>query len=190
MSFDIAYTANPDCQACGLYCHKKPLIELPRTEQVVCVGLAPKLQFLKDEIPLDPRTITGAIISAIEKEVGVSFFRTNLVKCVPIDDSDMLRYPTTKEIAHCIPHLKGEIASVNPKVELLLGEKVTEGVAKERSMILPSINGYQYQAIEHHGIQYIPVHHPSYIHIYRHDEVEQYISAVAQLVKQTITDAE
>lgn len=181
---------NPDCQACGLYCHQKPLTEPLKVSQVVCVGLSAKLSSYKNEIPLDPRTISGNLIAEIEKAVGFAFYKTNLVKCVPLDETDMLRYPEDDEIAHCIPHLKGEIVEVQPKVVLLLGNKVASGVAKGRNMTTPTFNGYQYHAIEHNGVKYIAIQHPSYIYVYKRKEMQQYIDAVANVVRKEITDAD
>ena len=181
---------NPDCQACGLYCHQKPLTEPLKASPVICVGLSAKLSSCKDEIPLDPRTISGNIILEIEKAIGFSFYKTNLVKCVPLDEIDMLRYPEDDEIAHCIPHLKGEIEEVQPKVVLLLGNKVATGVAKHRNMPTPKFNGYQYHTIEHNGVKYIAIQHPSYIYVYKRKEMKQYINAVANTIRKEITDAD
>lgn len=180
---------NPDCQACGLYCHQKPLTEPLRASEVVCVGLSAKLSSCKDEIPLDPRTISGHLIAQIEKAVGSTFYKTNLVKCVPLDETDMLRYPTNDEMARCIPHLKGEIEEVQPKVVLLLGNKVASGVAKHRNMVTPKFNGYQYQSVEHNGVKYIAIQHPSYIYVYKRKEIQQYIDAVVDIIRKEITDA-
>lgn len=181
---------NPDCQACGLYCHQKPLTEPLRASQVVCVGLSAKLSSCKDETPLDPRTVSGNIIAQIEQSIGFSFYKTNLVKCVPLDETDMLRYPTNDEIAHCATHLKGEVEEVQPKVVLLLGNTVASGVAKHRNMETPTFNGYHYHSIEHNGVKYIAIQHPSYIYVYKRKEMQQYVNAVVDAIRKEITDAD
>lgn len=189
MPLHSSCATNPDCQACGLYCHQKPLTEPLRASQVICVGLSAKLSPHKDAIPLDPRTNSGNLIAEIEKSIGATFYKTNLVKCVPLDETDMLRYPSKDEIAHCMSHLSREIKAVQPKVVLLLGNKVAEGVAKHLHIPTPTFNGYQYQVIEHDAVKYIAVQHPSYIYIYKRTEIPKYIEAVVGIISREITDA-
>jgi DNA polymerase len=190
MSQNDLHGVNPGCQTCNLCCNQLPLTEPLRASQVICVGLSAKLKSHDNETPLDPRTVSGKIIKAIEDKVGFQFYKTNLVKCAPLNQYGILRYPTSKEVSCCIPHLKGEIAEVNPKIVLLLGQKVSKGIEKHRNIKIPDFPGYQYQAINHNGVKYIAIQHPSYIYVYKRKELQQYIDAVADIICKEITDAE
>lgn len=190
MSQNALYDTNPGCRACNLYHNQKPLIEPLRASQVICVGLSAKLKSNNDETPLDPRTVSGKIIKAIEDKVGFQFYKTNLVKCAPLNQCGKLRYPTSEEVSFCIPQLKGEIEEIRPKVVLLLGQKVSKGIEKHRNIKIPDFPGYQYQAINHNGVKYIAIQHPSYIYVYKRKELQQYIDAVADIICKEITDAE
>lgn len=51
----------------------------------------------------------------------MSVYRTNLVKCAPIDSEKRLRYPNDKEINACFEKLTDEINNIAPKLIILLG---------------------------------------------------------------------
>lgn len=175
---------NPGCHACGLYQYQLPLLMPLKASQVVCVGLSAKPCKFANESPLDVRTNSGHIISQLETLCGISFYKTNIVKCAPLEH-EKLRYPTKDEIAHCIPHLKGEIAEIQPKVVLMLGKQVTSGIARARGFTAPQL----YESIEHHGVTYLSIPHPSYLWVYKRKDLKQTLTKIAHLITQAITDA-
>lgn len=175
----------PGCQACGLCTTQSPLLAPLVASQVICVGLSSKVQSFPDEQPLDERTNSGFVITLIEKLCNMRFYKTNLVKCAPLTNGK-LRYPTSDEAKYCVPHLKGEIAELQPKVVLMLGKQVTKEIAALRNFTPPTF----YSTTIHHGIQYISIPHPSYIWIYKRKELDDILDKIATLITKAITDAE
>lgn len=175
----------PGCQACGLCTTQSPLLAPLVSSQVICVGLSAKAQSFPNEQPLDKRTNSGLVIAQIEQLCNIQFYKTNLVKCAPIINGK-LRYPTHEEAKHCIPHLKGEIAELQPKVVLMLGKQVTKEIAMLRNFTPPAF----YNTAIHHGIHYIAIPHPSYLWIYKRKELDDILNNIATLITEAITDAE
>ena len=119
------------CQKCGLCFNQKPLLEGKKECQIFWVGLSAKIIKNEDEIPLSPDTNTGMLIQKIEQMLGeVDTYKTNLVKCVPLNEQNKLRYPNKKEIDSCFGNLKKEIKELSPRIVFLLGEKVYSSVEK------------------------------------------------------------
>lgn len=128
------------CQKCGLCFNQKPLLEGKKECQIFWVGLSAKIIKNEDEIPLSPDTNTGMLIQKIEQMLGeVDTYKTNLVKCVPLNEQNKLRYPNKKEIDSCFGNLKKEIKELSPRIVFLLGEKVYSSV--EKHSILNLISG-------------------------------------------------
>lgn len=112
------------CQKCSLCFNQKPLLDLEKDCQVFWVGLSAKKIKSYQETPLSSETNTGMLIHKIEKLCeNVSFYKTNLVKCLPLTEQKKLRYPNRKEINCCFEHLVNEINTMSPKIVFLLGEK-------------------------------------------------------------------
>lgn len=176
-----------NCQKCGLCLNQRPLLENKNECQIFWVGLSAKMTKTDGEIPLSPTTNTGMVIEEIEGKLGeVVTYRTNLVKCVPLNEHHKLRYPNQKEINCCIPNLQKEIEELHPKIVFLLGEKVYSSVGKYLGIEFEKWKGYDYHYKEHDGVYYVPVHHPSYIYVYKRREVEQYVNSVAKIAKKLL----
>lgn len=94
------------CQKCGL-CFNQNHFWRGRKNVRFWVGLSAKIIKNEDEIPLSPDTNTGMLIQKIEQMLGeVDTYKTNLVKCVPLNEQNKLRYPNKKEIDSCFGNLK------------------------------------------------------------------------------------
>lgn len=75
------------CQKCSLCFNQKPLLDLEKDCQVFWVGLSAKKIKSHQETPLSSETNTGMLIHKIEKLCeNVSFYKTNLVKCLPLTE--------------------------------------------------------------------------------------------------------
>lgn len=171
------------CQKCGLCLNQKPLLDTERNCQVFWVGLSAKKALSDLEIPLSPETNTGLLIHKIEAELAkVTTYKTNLVKCVPLDEKQKLRYPNKKEIDSCFNNLQKEIDKLAPKIVFLLGEKVYSSVGRHLNMKFDKWDEFDYSYKEYNGIYYIPVHHPSYIHVYKRKKMDIYIKSIKQIV--------
>ncbi len=158
------------CRSCGLYTFQLPLICERQLGQIFWVGLsAVKLTEGEDGVPLSLNTPTGKLVYEIEKPFTkvLSFYRTNLVKCVPLLKGK-IRYPTKKEMNWCSPNLGEEIAALNPKIIILLGKQVSNFVIDDGNVSLDEKFNYKHYLKD--NIHYIPVHHPSYVLVYKKEK--------------------
>lgn len=175
------------CQKCALCINQEPLLDCSKDCQIFWVGLSAKLATVSDEIPLAPHTNTGKLIKKIEDNLeNIDTYKTNIVKCVPLNDKNKLRYPNQSEISNCINHLMAEIDELSPKLVFLLGEKVYSSVGKYLKITFNKWNDFEFKYVEHKGVYYIPVHHPSYIHVYRRKQTNEYIDGINYLIKNLI----
>ena len=171
------------CVKCDLYKNQKPLLDNVSNADIMWVGLsAKKVSSLFDSIPLDNNTATGKIIEEIETKEFL-FYKTNLVKCVPLDQNQKLRYPTTKEMQSCLDNLIFEILTIKPKLVFLLGTKVSDLVLKQlkSKRIIDKFNNETIVILE--KIQFQKIYHPSYIAVYKRKEKHTYVQDVKDIIK-------
>ncbi len=159
-----------------------------KNANVMWVGLsAKKATDAKDFVPLNINTNTGKLVAEIEAQChDINFYKTNLVKFPPLDSKGKLRYPTLKECALCYPKLQIEFQSVNPRVVLLLGNKTATFVLRQLGFQMPKLS-YKYQFFKYAKRWYVPIHHPSYIMVYKRKEKDQYIIAVKTAIEQLVS---
>lgn len=175
------------CQKCGLCFNQKPLLDTEKDCQVFWVGLSAKKIEDEEEIPLSPETNTGMIIQKIEEMCEeIITYKTNLVKCLPLSEEQKLRYPNSKEIDSCFEHLVGEIRAMSPQIVFLLGEKVYSSVGKHLKINFEKWNEFEYHYKEYNGIYYVPVHHPSYIYVYKRKQIDQYMDGIRKIISSLI----
>lgn len=148
------------------------------------VGLSAKdKNGAEDYTPLHTDTNTGKLIAQIEEACGfVNSYKTNLVKFAPRDTKGKLRYPTTKECTKDYPKLISEINNIKPKVIFLLGLKTATFVLREIGFKTPKLS-YKYEIFKHENKWYVPIHHPSYIMVYKRKEKDLYTKAVKSIIE-------
>lgn len=78
-----------------------------------------------------------------------------------------MRYPNKKEIDSCYEHLAEEIQELSPKIVFLLGGKVSSAVEKHLKINFEKWDEFKYHYKKINGVYYVPIHHPSYIYVYR-----------------------
>lgn len=175
------------CQKCSLCINQKPLLDVEKECQVFWVGLSAKKMLSDIDLPLSPETNTGMIIHKIEQACeGIITYKTNLVKCLPLTEQQKLRYPNRKEIDCCYEHLLSEIHTMSPKIVFLLGQKVYSSVAKKMKIKFEKWNDFEYHYKEIDGVYYVPIHHPSYIYVYKRKRVKDYIDSIEKIIKQLL----
>lgn len=171
------------CQKCGLCRNQKPLLDAEKKCQVFWVGLSAKKMESDEEIPLSPDTNTGMLIQKIEEMCQeVITYKTNLVKCLPLTEQQKLRYPNKKEIDTCYGNLSYEINTLSPKIVFLLGEKVYTSVEKHLNIKFEKWNDFKYHYKEHEGVYYVPVHHPSYVYVYKRKLIDEYVQSIGNMI--------
>ena len=153
------------CNRCSISCNQKPLIDKLRKSDIMFVGMSAKMKETEDEIPLSENTNSGKLIKMIEERLleensNISCYRSNMVKCVPLNEKGKIRYPDILEIENCIDNLVYELSIVKPKVVVFLGRLVEKHLKKK---------------IDELGYNNITIYHPSYIHVYRKKEIEKYV---------------
>lgn len=153
------------CNRCSISCNQKPLVENMREADIMFVGISAKMKETEDEIPLSENTNSGKLIKMIEGRLleensNLLCYRSNMVKCVPLDKEGKIRYPDILEIENCIDNIVYELSIVKPKVVVLLGRLVEKHLKKK---------------IVELGYNTITIYHPSYIYVYRKKEIEKYV---------------
>jgi len=176
-----------ECRECSLCNNQLPLIDKKISADIMWVGLsAKKVNDVSTTLPLSNDTNSGKIIDRIESGLFVfKFVKTNLVKCLPLDEQFKIRYPTTDEMKKCYKNLVQEIMTIKPEVIFLLGTNVAKFILKDKNVTFSGLNNnYDYDCYKYKGIYYVPVHHPSFIHVYKRKQIEQYILGIQSIVKE------
>lgn len=153
------------CNKCSISCNQKPLVENMRKSDIMFLGISAKIKEKEDEMPLSENTNSGKLIKMIEERLleennNLLCYRSNMVKCVPLNEKCKIMYPDSFEIENCIENLEYELNIVNPKVVVFLG-RLVEKYLKKKIMEL--------------GYNTITIYHPSYIYVYRKKGIEKYV---------------
>lgn len=178
-----------NCQNCDLCHNQPPLLDDLKKAQVFWVGLsAVKVNDTDSDIPLSTNTNSGRLISNVEeKNKDLSYYKTNLVKCLPLK-GDKIRYPNTDEMERCFSNLKLEIKKSKPRIVFLLGKAVSDFILSVEKTINTSLNGmFDYSIHKVGNIYYVPIHHPSYILIYKRKLLKKYTEQIANLIANLAT---
>jgi len=144
---------------------------------VLWVGLSAKAAKGADvHTPLSAETNSGQVLAAVERSASPAvFYRTNLVKCAPLNDSGKTRYPTTAELRRCYPLFAAEMDVARPKIVFLLGKIVSDFIFKQLGLGSYSLDAkFDYRRYVSGNACYIPIHHPSFIRVYRYKRIEEY----------------
>ncbi|TAH42333.1 MAG: hypothetical protein EYC69_06085 [Bacteroidetes bacterium] len=168
------------CKSCDLCYNQAPLVDKKKKADVMWVGLsAVKVECTQTETPLSSSSNTGKLIMQIEDlNVDSEFYKTNLVKCLPLD-KNKIRYPKKEEMKSCYNHLEKEIMEFKPKIVFLLGKQVSNFVSN-RTVELPS--SFRYKPVIKNNTVYISIHHPSYILVYKRKKINAYLKSINQII--------
>lgn len=175
------------CTKCSLHYNQPPLLDcVKKCIDIIWIGVsAKKVSNIENSIPLASNTNTGIILNKIEKNCKtIQFYKTNLVKCVPLTGNGKIRYPTQNEILLCKSHLCYEIKHTKPKVIFLLGNIVkTNFISKDCKFYIKHKRFYSYDIYKMNSSYIIPIYHPSYISIYKRKNMVDYIKDITSLIE-------
>lgn len=174
-----------NCESCTLAGNQIIKLKKDYSVNVLWVGLsAKKVKQGCQFTPLSADTNTGRIIQTIELGLpGYTFFKTNLVKCAPLDENQKLRYPSKNEKQSCFGHLEDEINTLSPNIVFLLGMDVAKFVLGQKKISLNCLNSdYNYDFYRWNETFFVPIHHPSFIHIYKRKQIDEYINKISNLI--------
>ncbi len=176
-----------NCAKCALCTNQKPLLDKVCKGKVFWVGLSAKKIKYENESPLSSTTNSGKIISQVEERcAGISMYKTNIVKCLPLDDRGKLRYPNKFEINLCISNIDCEITALSPSIVFLLGSLVTEAVGRYFQIEFDSWIDFYYKPKQCKGIYFVPIQHPSYIHVYKRKSMYDYMCGLESIIRQYV----
>lgn len=172
------------CKRCNLYKNQNPLLDQLKVCDIMWVGLsAKKVDDIEKDMPLSTRTNSGGIIAEIESRCeNVLTYKTNLVKCLPLDENEKLRYPNTSEINTCFSNLIKEIDLLKPKIIFLLGTQVTAAVKRNLKVKFEKDEDSDLKIGKYKGVELIAVYHPSYVCSYRRKYREYYIEQISNII--------
>ena len=131
------------------------MIDDAQEADIIVMGLSAKKKRFVSEIPLDRSTHSGKLVSAMEDiahKYKCGVYRTNLVKCVPLDENGRLRYPTSLETKCCFSNFLIEQAAIQPRIVILLGKTVQQVFEKKLKFNVAAA-----------GCYYVASYHPAYV---------------------------
>ncbi len=177
------------CLACGLNLNQLPVLDHQQKSHIFWVGLSSVL-IAENEVkkPLSPHTRSGALIKSIEEPFKneISFYKTNVVKCLPLQN-EKIRYPVKHEMEKCYPNLEFEIEELKPSIIFLLGKQVANFVLGKHAIKVESLSEeFVYEKFKINDILYVPVHHPSFILVYKRKFIENYRKGISALFDEVL----
>lgn len=179
------------CNQCVLCNNQNPVIQQCDKADVFWVGLSAVRVLDNKDIPLSNNTNSGKLINSIEFFIqNVNFYKTNIVKCLPLKN-EKIRYPIKKEMETCFFHLENEMDSLNPKLIFLLGKQVATFVLNKYGIKEYFLNeNFEYQSFKVGNYRFIPVHHPSYILVYKRKRLQDYVKSMENIIKSNLEKEE
>ena len=169
-----------NCRACSLHVNQNPLVSSQvKTSNVIWLWLSAVR--IKDDIiePLWLNTPTGKFLKWVEDKLPgtISFYRTNIVKCLPLNAEGKIRYPQLEEMSYCSKqHLKNELDIVKAQVIVLLGKQV-------ESFFLKNIDTLW---INQEETFILIISHPSYYMIYKRKNIDVLQTSIANMIKEKL----
>lgn len=174
------------CKSCNLCKNQPPLLDAKKEGDVFWVGLsAVKIEDnLFQEKPLSPKTNTGKLIAEIENNINsLNFYKTNIVKCLPLKNGK-IRYPSQEEMRVCYKNFQYELTELKPKVVFMLGRQVSDFITLTYDNTKEFLdNNFEYKPFKIGAISFVPIHHPSYILIYKRKKIKRYIKAISTIIQ-------
>ena len=114
----------------------------------------------------DSATNSGKIIDLIISECkNYEFTKANLVSFAPLDANNKLRYPNKKELLSGADNWSSKISEFD--CAILFGKKVQDTILKDHRFS---------------SVKYIEAVHPSYIWVYKHNEIDRYVNEIANKI--------
>ncbi|MGL5870727.1 uracil-DNA glycosylase family protein [Clostridium chrysemydis] len=175
------------CKNCSLCINQEPLLDKESSCEVMWIGLsAKKVEDIECDIPLSKETNSGEVLYEIEsmcKDIGT--YKTNLVKCLPLDENKKLRYPNRKEIDSCFENIINEINTLKPKLIFLLGTQVTTSI--ERNLKIKLIkDDNNIKVGQYNETKVVSVYHPSYVCSYKRKYRGEYIQQITSIINEEL----
>ena len=145
-----------DCRKCRLCEHRSHIVpgEGNPNAALMFIGEGPGQEEDRLGRPFVGRS--GELLTRMIHAIGIErsdVYICNVVKCRPPNN----RQPTPEEMAACLPHLRGQVALVRPRVILLLGATAVAAVLGPDERITRCRGRW----FERKGTHIIATYHPS-----------------------------
>lgn len=174
-----------NCRKCNLYKNQNPLLDEEKVESTsIVLGVSAveiKNQMIRK--PLGKDTRSGKIIHEIDELAKVITYKSNIVKCLPLDKNNTIRKPSKAEMKCCYENYINEINIKKISRVVLLGREVSEFILDKKIEFPKLDEKFTYECIEKKGIKYLAVHHPSYILRMKKDVRDRYKEVIANFIK-------
>ncbi|MEN3329941.1 MAG: uracil-DNA glycosylase [Acidobacteriota bacterium] len=157
-TFEQIHAEIGDCTRCPLHLERKHVVhtEGNRKARLMFVGEAPGADEDIQARPFVGRA--GQLLTKIIEAIGLKREEVligNVNRCRPPGN----RAPTTEEATTCKPYLLREIAIVQPKVIVVLGNTAMKNLLDTREGITRLRGRFQ----DYKGIKVMPTFHPAYL---------------------------
>ena len=163
MDFAEAQKEALDCRKCGPLCQARTKVvfgEGPLNAGLFIVGEAPGFNEAREGKPF--QGASGMLLDRLLGSVGLDrerVYLTNLVKCRPPEG----RSPKPAEINACRPYLMAQLAAVDPKVVIALGDLASrsltgrkESASRIRGRVIPLDGRYVFPTLSLSRALYTP----------------------------------
>ncbi len=163
MDFAEAQKEALDCRKCGPLCQARTKVvfgEGPLNAGLFIVGEAPGFNEDREGKPF--QGASGMLLDRLLGSVGLDrerVYLTNLVKCRPPEG----RSPKPAEINACRPYLMAQLAAVDPKVVIALGDLASrsltgrkESASRIRGRVIPLDGRYVFPTLSLSRALYTP----------------------------------
>ena len=163
MDFAEAQKEALECRRCGTLCHSRTRAvfgEGSLNAELFVVGDAPGFNEDREGKPF--RGASGMLLDRLLLSIGLEreeVYLTTLVKCKPPEE----RAPKPAEINACRPYLLAQLAAVDPKVVVALGDLASksltgrkESVSRIRGRVIPLDGRYVFPTLSLARALYTP----------------------------------
>ncbi len=163
MDFAEAQKEALNCRKCGPLCHSRTRVvfgEGTLNAELFIVGEAPGFNEDKEGKPF--RGASGMLLERLLSSVGIEreeVYLTTLVKCKPPEG----RPPKPAEIHACRPYLLAQLAAIDPKVVVALGDLASrsltgrkEAASRIRGRAIPLDGRYVFSTLSLSRALYTP----------------------------------
>ncbi len=87
----------------------------------------------------------------------------------------------------CYPNLELELEVLNPKIVFLLGKQVSDFVLSQNGFRVANFDpDFDYLPQLIGDTVFIPIHHPSYILVYKRKWVDKYVRSICRLISKEL----
>jgi DNA polymerase len=163
MDFAEAQKEALRCRKCGALCHSRTRVvfgEGPLNAELFIVGEAPGFNEDKEGKPF--RGASGMLLDRLLSSVGIErdeVYLTTLIKCKPPEG----RPPKPAEINACRPYLLAQLAAIDPKVVVAMGDLASrsltgrkEAASRIRGLAIPLDGRYVFPTLSLRQALYTP----------------------------------